>query len=296
MTVSDDGILATQFEAHRAHLRAVAYRMLGSRIEAEDAVQEAWLRLASVDTDAVQHLRSWLTTTVARICLDVLRARKTRAEEPIGPSAEAIAGGDDVERDAQIADSIGVALLVVLAALAPAERVAFVLHDLFSVPFEDVAAVVGRTPAAARQLASRARRRVRGAPAAAVADRTRQREIVKAFLAASRGDDFSALLALLDPDVMLRADAAAVAASLARAGAGAPVLAPETRGAMAVAKTFSGRARAAQLVSIDGDPGLMYAPGGKPLVVFHFVVENDRILEISLIADDQTIAGLQLTA
>jgi RNA polymerase sigma factor (sigma-70 family) len=293
--VSDDGTLATQFEAHRAHLRAVAYRMLGSRTEAEDAVQEAWLRLAGADTDAVEHLRSYLTTTVARICLDMLRARKTRAEEPIGPDAEAIAGGDDIERDAQIADSIGVALQVVLAALAPAERVAFVLHDMFSVPFEDVAGVIGRTPAAARQLASRARRRVQAPPAAVVADRTRQREIVKAFLAASRGNDFSALLALLDPSVTLRADAAAVAAGLARAGAGAPVLAPECRGAEVVAKTFSGRAHAAQLVSIDGVPGLMYAPGGKPLVVFDFVVENDRIVEISLIAEPQTVAALQLT-
>jgi RNA polymerase sigma factor (sigma-70 family) len=286
--------LAERFEANRGHLRAVAYRMLGSKSEAEDAVQEAWLRLAGADTGGVDNLRGWLTTTVARICLDMLRARQSRREAPLDETVEAIPGADDTEQESLIADSIGVAMLVVLETLAPAERVAFVLHDMFDLPFDDIAPIVGRSAAAARQLASRARRRVRGAPSTAEADRARQREVVGAFLAAARGDDFSALLAVLDPDVVLRADAAAVAFSLARAGAGAPVLAPEIRGADAVATTFRGRARAAQLALIEGDVGLVFAPGGRPLAVFDFVVANGRVVEISLIADPQRIAALDL--
>ncbi len=287
-------ILAERFEASRGHLRAVAFRMLGSTNEADDAVQESWLRLAGTDASGVENLRAWLTTVVARICLDMLRARKTRREEPIGVDVEAIASDDDAEREALIADSVGVAMLVVLEALAPAERVAFVLHDMFNLPFDDIAKVISRSPAAARQLASRARRRVQGEPATAQADRGQQRQLVEAFLAASRGDDFSALLTLLDPDVVLRADAAAVAASLTRAGAGAPVLAPEIFGSEAVAKTFKGRARAAQVAFIEGDVGLVFAPGGRPMVVFDFVVENGRIIEISLIADAACIAALDL--
>ena len=287
-------ILAERFEASRGHLRAVAFRMLGSTNEADDAVQELWLRLAGTDASGVENLRAWLTTVVARICLDMLRARKTRREEPIGVDVEAIASDDDAEREALIADSVGVAMLVVLEALAPAERVAFVLHDMFNLPFDDIAKVISRSPAAARQLASRARRRVQGEPATAQADRGQQRQLVEAFLAASRGDDFSALLTLLDPDVVLRADAAAVAASLTRAGAGAPVLAPEIFGSEAVAKTFKGRARAAQVAFIEGDVGLVFAPGGRPMVVFDFVVENGRIIEISLIADAACIAALDL--
>lgn len=287
-------ILAERFEASRGHLRAVAFRMLGSTNEADDAVQELWLRLAGTDASGVENLRAWLTTVVARICLDMLRARKTRREEPIGVDVEAIASDDDAEREALIADLVGVAMLVVLEALAPAERVAFVLHDMFNLPFDDIAKVISRSPAAARQLASRARRRVQGEPATAQADRGQQRQLVEAFLAASRGDDFSALLTLLDPDVVLRADAAAVAASLTRAGAGAPVLAPEIFGSEAVAKTFKGRARAAQVAFIEGDVGLVFAPGGRPMVVFDFVVENGRIIEISLIADAACIAALDL--
>jgi RNA polymerase sigma factor (sigma-70 family) len=287
-------VLVKRFEASRGHLRAVAYRMLGSRSEADDAVQEAWVRLAGADASAVENLRGWLTTVVARICLDMLRARKTRREEPIGVDVEAIASSEDAEREALIADSIGVAMLVVLETLGPAERVAFVLHDMFNLPFDHIAPIVGRSPAAARQLASRARRRVQGAPPSPEADRTRQREVVDAFLAASRGDDFSALLALLDSAVVLRADAAAVAASLARASAGAPALAPEIHGAEAVANTLRGRARAAQLALIDGDVGLVFAPGGRPMVVFDFVIENGRIAEISLIADASSIAALDL--
>jgi RNA polymerase sigma-70 factor (ECF subfamily) len=292
--MSEKEILADRFEASRGHLRAVAYRMLGSASEADDAVQEAWLRLARSDASTVENFRGWLTTTVARICLDMLRARNARREEPIGIDAEAIASGDDVEKEALIADSVGLAMLVVLETLAPAERVAFVLHDMFNLPFDDIAPIVGRSPAAARQLASRARRRVQGAPPSGEVDQTRQRAIVGAFLAASRDDNFSALLALLDPDVVLRADAAAVAASLARAAAGAPALAPEIYGNEAVANTFKGRAQAARLAVVDGNVGLVFAPGGRPMAVFDFVIENDRIVEINLLADPTAIAALDL--
>lgn len=287
-------ILTERFEAHRGHLRSVAYRMLGSRTEAEDAVQETWLRIARADPSGVENLRGWLTTIVARICLDVLRVRRRRCEEPIGIDAEAVATGDDAERDTLIADSIGLAMLMVLERLAPTERVAFVLHDMFNLPFDDIAPIVGRSAAAARQLASRARRRVQGPPATAETDRARQREVVEAFLSASRGGDFSALLAVLDPNVLLRADAAAVAASLARASEGAPELAPEVHGLEAVAKIFKGRAQAAQLALVEGDVGLVFAPGGRPVVVFDFVIESGRIVEISLIADTQSIAALNL--
>jgi RNA polymerase sigma-70 factor (ECF subfamily) len=266
--------------------------MLGSQGEADDAVQEAWLRLARADTAGVENLRGWLTTVVARVCLDMLRARKTRREEPI-LNAEAIAGADDAERDLQIADSIGLAMLIVLETLSPAERVAFVLHDMFNLPFDDIAPIVRRSSAAARQLASRARRRVQGAPASPEADRARQREVVGAFFAASRGGDFSALLAVLDPDVVLRADASMVAASLARLG-DTPDLAPEIRGREEVAKRFTGRAKAAQLALVDGYAGLVIAFGGIPRMVLDFVVEGGRIVEISLIADSQSIGALDL--
>lgn len=287
-------ILAERFEATRGHLRAVAYRMLGSRSEADDAVQEAWLRLAGADSGGVENLRAWLTTVVARVCLDMLRVRKTRREHPIGVEAETIPSGSDAEHETLIADSLGLAMLVILETLAPTERVAFVLHDMFNLPFEEIAPIVSRSPAAARQLASRARRRVQGNPAIPEADRARQRQVVGAFLTASRGGDFSALLALLDPDIVLRADAAAVEASLARASAGAPALAPEVHGAEAVAKTFSGRAQAAQLATVDGYAGLVFAPGGKPRAVFEFVVENGQILEINLMGDARTIEELNL--
>jgi RNA polymerase sigma factor (sigma-70 family) len=290
--MSEKEILTERFEANRRHLRAVAYRMLGSQDAAEDAVQEAWLRLARSDAASVEDLKGWLTTVVARVCLDMLRARKVRREEPI-VNAEKIASGDDAERDLQIADSVGLAMLVVLETLSPAERVAFVLHDLFNLPFDNIAPILSRSPAAARQLASRARRRVQGAPASPEADRTRQREIVGAFLAASQGGDFSALLAVLDPDVVLRADAAVIAAGLARLG-DTPVLAPETRGREMVANTFKGRARAAQLALVDGDAGLVIVVGGKPRMVFDFVVEDGRIMEISLIADPRSVSALDL--
>lgn len=286
--------LAEEFEAHRAHLNAVAYRMLGRRSEAEDAVQEAFLRLMRAGDDTIANLGGWLTTVVGRLCLDVLRARKARPEEPIGRDAEAVPADETVARDETIADAVGAGMQVVLDALTPAERVAFVLHDMFDVPFDGIAPILHRSTAAVRQLASRARRRVQGAGTSVEPEHRRQREVVGAFLAASRGGDFSALLALLAPGVVLRADAAAVAASLARAGAGAPVLARELRGREAIAQTFKGRARAARPALIDGEAGLVFAPGGKPMVVFDFVIENGLIAEIVLIADAESIAALGL--
>jgi RNA polymerase sigma-70 factor, ECF subfamily len=288
--MSENKILTESFETHRAHLRAVAYRMLGSRSETEDAVQESWLRLASADAGGVDNLRGWLTTTVARICFDMLR-RRSRRDVPIDEKVEAIAAADDTGQDAEIADAIGVAMLVVLETLAPAERVAFVLHDVFNLPFEEIAPIVNRSPAAARQLASRARRRVQGAAPAADADRARQRELVGAFLAAARGNDFGALLAVLDPGVVLHADATAIAASRA-GGAAAVPLVPEIRGADAVARIFAGRAQAARPAEIDGEAGLVFAPGGKPFALFDFVIDNGRIVEINLIADTQRMAAL----
>jgi RNA polymerase sigma-70 factor (ECF subfamily) len=296
VTMTDKEFLGREFETNRSHLRAVAWRMLGSRSEAEDAVQEAWLRLAGSDTGSVQNLRGWLTTVVARICLDTLRARKARREEPIGPEAEAVESAHDAEREAEIADSIGIAMLVVLETLAPAERVAFVLHDMFNLPFEEIAPVVGRSPAAARQLASRARRRVQGQPATPEADRARQREVVEAFLAAAQGGNFSRLLAVLDPDVVLRADATAVATSAARAraGAAAPELAPEIRGAAAVANVFNGRAAEARFALIEGEAGVAWARSGRPVAVFEFAIEDGRIAEISLTMDRQSVATMHV--
>ena len=241
--------LAEQFEGHRGHLREVAYRMLGSRSEADDAVQEAWLRLSRSDTGAVENLGGWLTTVVARVCLDMLRWRKSRREEPLethGPNlVMSRENRGDPEHEVALCESVGLALLVVLETLAPAERVAFVLHDMFDLPFDEIAHVVGRTEAAARQLASRARRRVRGSPTVPAADLSRQREVVEAFLAASRGGDFEALLSVLDPDVVVRADRTAVPT-------GAPT---EVRGAPAVARNalaFSMRARFAQVALVNG--------------------------------------------
>jgi RNA polymerase sigma factor (sigma-70 family) len=275
--------LARRFEDHRGRLRAVAYRMLGSASEADDAVQEAWLRLSRSDADAVENLGGWLTTVVARVCLNMLEARRSRREEPVGgdlPDPVAHRGDDhDPEQQALAAEGVGLALLVVLDTLTPAERLAFVLHDLFAVPFEEIAPIVDRSPAAARQLASRARRRVQGAPPPD-ADLARQRAVVDAFLAASRQGDFEALLALLDPDVVLRADPAAV-----RTGAAA-----EARGAAAVAGTFSGRAQTARPALVDGAPGAVWAPGGRPRVAFGFTVADGRILAIDLLADPERLA------
>ena len=275
--------LAERFEANRAHLRAVAYRMLGSISEADDAVQEAWLRLSRSGSDGVENLSAWLTTVVARVCLDMLRMRKSRREEELGVHlTDPIA---NPEHEAVLADSVGLALLVVLETLAPAERLAFVLHDMFAMPFDEIAPIVQRSPAAARQLASRARRRVQGATPGGDADLTVRREIVDAFLAASRGGDFDALLALLDPDVVVRADEAAV-----RTGAE-----KEVRGAAAVSRTFAGRARVAKLALVDGAPGAVWAPGGRPRVVFDFAISHGKIVQIDLIADPARLSELDLS-
>ena len=280
--MTHDEWLAERFEGQRRRLRAVAYRMLGSVSEADDAVQEAWLRLSRTDTSSVDNMAAWLTTVVARICLDMLRSRKTRGEEPLG--AHLTEPASNPEQEALLADSIGIALLVVLETLEPAERVAFVLHDMFAVPFDDIAPIVGRTPGAARQLASRGRRRVRGAGTTQDTDLARRQEVVAAFLAASRGGNFEALLALLDPNVVLRADAEAV-----KIGAD-----DEIRGASPVAATFAGRARVARPALIDGVPGLVWSHGGHPRIVFDFIVENGRIVAIDLIGDPERLQEMDL--
>ncbi len=283
--MDDTDWLAQSFEEHRGHLRAVAYRMLGSTTEAEDAVQETWIRLSRADTSDVENLGGWLTTVTARVCLNMLQSRRTRREDPVADDFPERVDTVDPEQEAVMADSVGLALLVVLDQLAPAERLAFVLHDMFAVPFDEIAAIVGRSPAAARQLASRARRRVQGAPAAPDPDTVRRRQVVEAFLAASRSGEFEALLALLDPDVVLRADAAAVLAGATG----------EVRGASDVAGTFSGRARAARAMLIDGAPGLVWSTGGKAQMVFHFTITDGRVVAIDLVADADHVDGLDLT-
>jgi RNA polymerase sigma-70 factor (ECF subfamily) len=283
----NDDWLAHRFEEHRTHLSAVAYRMLGSTSDAEDAVQEAWMRLSRSDSSAVENLGGWLTTVVARIALDMLRSRTSRREEPAGEvPAKANADGTadtQPEEAIMIADSLGPAMLVILETLSPAERIAFVLHDMFAVPFDEIAPIVGRSPAATRQLASRARHRVQGADPAETGDHSRARRTVEAFLSASRNGDFEALLTLLDPDVVLTADADAM-----RVGAS------EVRGSHAVAQTFAGRARAAQLALINGQPGLVWAPGGKARVVFGFAVAEGKITAIELLASLETLDQLNL--
>ena len=277
------GWLVELFEEKRAHLRAVAYRMLGSVSEADDAVQEAWLRLSRSDTRGVQNLGGWLTTVVARVCLDMLRSRKSRREEPLGAHVPdpivSREDGIDPEHQVLLADCVGLALLVVLETLAPAERLAFVLHDMFAVPFNEIAPIVGRSPTAARQLASRARRRLQGAATTPDADLTRQREVVNAFLAAARGGDFDALLAVLDPGVVVRADGGAMPLGASR----------EVRGARAVAEqalTFSRLARFVQPVLVNGAAGIVsWLPGGRPFSVMGFTVRRGRIVEIDVLTD-----------
>ena len=280
--------LAERFEKNRPHLRAVAYRVLGSVSEADDAVQETWLRLSRSGADEVENLGGWLTTIVARVSLNMLRSRTSRREEPMdtpvaGQPATGPANGTDPEHEAVLADSVGLALLVVLDTLTPAERLAFVLHDMFAVPFEEIAPIVERSPAATRQLASRARRRVQQAGPARP-EVSRQRKVVTAFLAASREGDFEALLALLDPDIVLRADAAA-------AQMGADI---ELIGARAVAGMFCGRAAAARPALIDGAAGAVWAPGGKPRVVFAFTIADGKVAAIEMIADPERIGQLDL--
>jgi RNA polymerase sigma factor (sigma-70 family) len=293
VTVNDRDLLAERFETHREHLRAVALRMLGSSHEADDAVQEAWLRLSRTDAEAVENLAGWLTTVVARVCLDMLRARATKREVPPDAASEPVTATSP-EDEVLLADSVGLALLVVLDTLAPAERLAFVLHDMFAVSFEEIAPIVGRTPVAARQLASRARRRVQSDPAFPDASAATQREVVAAFLSAAREGDFTALLRLLDPDVVLRADAVAVDMATARATAGAPALSEEMRGADAVVRVFAGGAKAARLALVDGLAGAVVSVGGRPMAVFDFTVGRGRVVGIELLADPETLGALDL--
>jgi len=285
--------LAGRFEANRAHLRAVAYRMLGSHSEADDAVQEAWLRLGRSDTSGVANLAGWLTTVVARVCLDMLRARKQRREEPLGlgaPVPDPVvrrADSLDPEHEALLAEGVGLALLVVLERLAPAERVAFVLHDTFAVPFDEIAPIVGRTPTATRQLASRARRRVRGTATVPDADLASQRAVVDAFMAAARERDFDALVAVLDPDVVVCADRAAAPAGTPREARGAPEVA---RRALA----YSRPARFAEPALVNGAVGVVVAPRGRLLGVLAFTVTRGKIVEIDILAEPARLRQLDL--
>jgi RNA polymerase sigma factor (sigma-70 family) len=287
----DEEWLAGRFEENRTRLRDISYRILGSRTDAEDAVQEGWLRVARASVDGVANLDGWFTTIVARICLDMLRSRKSRREELPGEPNEATAETSGPEQEAVLADSVGLAMLVVLDRLVPAERVAFVLHDLFGVPFDEIAGITGRSTDAARQLASRARRRVRGteeAEEASAADHARQRAVTEAFLAASRAGDITALLAVLDPEVVLRADAAA-----------APPGYPTTlHGAAAVARgaRFSaGRSRNSFIMLVNGVPGIAYAPGGRLAIVLAFTYTADTIDGIDVIADPARLDALELS-
>jgi RNA polymerase sigma-70 factor (ECF subfamily) len=280
--------LTEQFEGSRPRLRAVAYRMLGSHAEADDAVQETWLRLNGADPAGVENLGGWLTTVIARICLDRLRSRRSRPEEPfrtqLGERSRETPEEHDPEHHSLIADSVGSALLVVLELLGPAERVAFVLHDVFGVPFDEIGEIVGRSPEAARQLASRARRRVQGTASTSDVDLVRQRAVVEAFLAAARGGDFQALVSLLDPDVVLRPDAAAVAMGALR----------PRRGATAVASALSGGARAARLALLDGVTGLAWAPGGRTRGAIDFTIAGGRITEIAVTGDPEQLGQLDI--
>jgi RNA polymerase sigma-70 factor (ECF subfamily) len=284
--------LARRFEENHEHLRGVAYRMLGSESEADDALQEAWLKLTRSDTGEVENLGGWLTTVVARVCLDMLRARKLRREEPLAPVEDA-PGGRSPEHEMGLAEAVGPALLIVLDTLAPAERVAFVLHDMFDLSFEEIALIVDRSPAAARQLASRARRRVRGA-AAPAADVARHRQLVGAFLAASRNGDFEGLVAVLSPEVVLRADELAIRKAAANERNGAPKLAPETRGASQVADAFKGRAGGALPALIDDEAGAVWALRDQVLVAFVFTMEHQKIAGIELVMEPARIAELDI--
>ena len=295
--MDEQGWLIERFEENRPRLRGVAYRMLGSLSEAEDAVQEAWLRLNRTDAGTVENLGGWLTAVVSRVCLDMLRTRKSRREEPIGAQATepiVVRGeGNDPEGEAVLADSVGVALLVVLDTLTPAERLAFVLHDLFALPFDEIGSIVGRSPDAARQLASRARRRVRGAPASSDAGRARQREVVEAFLRAARAGDLQGLLAVLDPDAAIRIDAAArIDAPAAEAGT-----AREVRGASTWAKQFIALSRGLRFVQpalINGSVGLILAAGGKLSRALTFTFSNAKVTQVEVIADPARLRDLDI--
>jgi RNA polymerase sigma factor (sigma-70 family) len=290
--MNEHELLAERFEQHRPHLRAVAYRMLGSLTEADDAVQETWLRVSRADSGGIENLRGWLTTIAARVCLNTLKARNARPEEPLGPHVpDPIVGpedGGDPEHEVLLADSIGLALLVVLDALAPAERLAFVLHDMFAVPFDEIAPIVERSPAATRQLASRARRRVQGATPFPDVDLGGQREVVDAFLAASREGDLDALIAILDPDVVLRTDGGAALAGGSRLVRGAPAVADQI---VTFARSARGEARPAL---VNGAAGAVFAVRGRPFSVAGFTVRRARIVEINVLADPARLHQLDL--
>jgi RNA polymerase sigma factor (sigma-70 family) len=289
----DDELLAHRFEQHRPHLRAVAYRMLGSLTEADDALQEAWVRLARTDAGDIENLGGWLTTVVSRICLNVLRSRAARAEEPlelrVADPIVSAADGVDPEQEAMLSDGVGLALMVVLDTLAPAERLAYVLHDLFAMPFEDIAPVVERSPAATRQLASRARRRIAVQSPRPADDLGRQRQAVDAFFAAARDGDFEALVAVLDPDVILRSDGGTVRA-------GATVL---VRGAAEVASralTFARLSPHVRPALVNGVAGVVVAPGGRPFSIMAFTVSDGRIVAIDALADPDRLRRVDLSA
>jgi len=293
----DDDWLAGRFEGNRERLRAMAYRMLGSVSDADDAVQEAWIHVARADSGAVANLDGWFTTIVARVCLDMLRSRKSRREDPAGEDTAFGAGAAGAEagpeQEAMLADSVGIALLVVLDRLAPAERVAFVLHDMFGVPFGEIAEITGRSAGAARQLASRARRRVRGDDGTPGADRAsgerlaRQHAVAEAFLAASRAGDLTALLAVLDPDVVLHADAATVPSGYPTVLEGAAAVAGGARSAAAMS-------RRSVVALINGVPGIVYAPRAKVRIVLAFTYRGDQISAIDIIADQDRLDALEL--
>jgi RNA polymerase sigma-70 factor, ECF subfamily len=290
--MDDNDQLARRYEASRPRLRAMAYRMLGSLSDAEDAVQEGWMHASAAGAGGVANLEGWFTTIVARVCLDMLRSRKSRREDPLDPdeAVASVAAAEGPESEVVLADSVGLALLVVLDTLPPAERVAFVLHDTFGLPFGEIAEITGRSPAAARQLASRARRRIHGGiePGAPAGARLgRQRQVVEAFLAASRDGDLAGLIAVLDPDVVLTSDAAAVPSGVARTVRGAQAVA---RGARAAAM----RSRYGRLALVNGVPGLVMAPGGRLVVALAFTFAEDRITGIDVIADAERLAALDI--
>jgi RNA polymerase sigma-70 factor (ECF subfamily) len=282
--------LASRFEQHRTHLRAVAYRMLGSLAEAEDAVQESWLRLHRTGANDIANLGGWLTTVVGRVCLDMLRSRKARREEPAGPHLPDPVVGAEPEDQAVLADSVGLALLVVLDTLDPAERLAFVLHDMFALPFDEIAPLVGRSTVATRQLASRARRRVQGSPTAPDTTLPRQREVVDAFFAAARGGDFDALVAALAPDVVLRADGPGVLpAGAARVVHGAEAVASQ---ALLFRRTGAGHTGVPHHVVVNGAAGVLVTRDDRPEILFAFTVTDDHIAAIDIIRDPERLAGL----
>ncbi|RVX44368.1 RNA polymerase sigma-70 factor (ECF subfamily) [Nonomuraea polychroma] len=291
--MDDKDVVTSLFEAHREHLRAVAYRMLGSLSEADDAVQETWLRLSRTDTSDVENMGGWLTTVVGRVCLNMLRSRRTRGEQPLETRMPdpvvSPEDGVDPEHEALLSDSVGLALLVVLQTLEPAERLAFVLHDMFAVPFDEIAPIVDRTPAATRQLASRARRRVRGATAEPDTDLSRQRVVVDAFMTAARAGDFDALVAVLDPDIVLRVDQGALATGRWL----------ELRGALAVAKQalmFQRMAQVAQPVLVNGVPGLINTVGGQVVSVGAFTIAGGKVVAMDILADADRLSTLDLKA